>query len=130
MGGLMLLIWSIRFFLFKLYESPKYLMGRGRDEDAVEVMHIVASYNRTTSMLTVEQLKAGGSSAGEKVSDGKGLDTSAKGALRRQLDKMSPAHVKALFATKKLAWSTSLLIIIWGMCKIQVFLLLYMNMSS
>jgi hypothetical protein len=26
MGGLMMLLWAVRFFVFKLYESPKHLM--------------------------------------------------------------------------------------------------------
>lgn len=112
----MLLLWGTRFFLFKLYESPKYLMGRGRDQDAVDVMHKVASYNGKTTTLTLEQLTAAGSYGDEKNRvDDRRLDTSATGALRRQLEKLSAAHVKALFATRKLAWSTSLLIIIWGM---------------
>lgn len=115
LGGLMLLLWGTRFFLFKLYESPKYLMGRGRDQDAVDVMHKVASYNGKTTTLTLEQLTAAGSYGDEKNRvDDRRLDTSATGALRRQLEKLSAAHVKALFATRKLAWSTSLLIIIWA----------------
>ena len=34
----MFILWFIRFFVFTMYESPKYLMGRGRDEDAVKVV--------------------------------------------------------------------------------------------
>lgn len=122
----MLLLWGIRFFLFKLHESPKYLMGRGRDQDAVDVMHKVATYNGRTSLLTVEQLKAAGSYASEKKGTDNGrLDTSAMGAFKRQLEKLSADHVKSLFATRKLAWSTSLLIIIWGMCMCYVLLVLF-----
>jgi hypothetical protein len=125
MGGLMLLLWSIRFFLFKLYESPKYLMGRGRDQDAVDVMHRVALYNGRTTTLTVEQLTAAGSYASEKMgADDRRLDTSATGAFKRQLEKVNGDHVRALFATRKLALSTSLLIIIWGTCTCYVLLLL------
>ena len=36
-GSLTLLMWGIRFFLFPLYESPKYLMGKGEDDEAVAV---------------------------------------------------------------------------------------------
>ena len=41
----MMILWFIRFFFFKLHESPKYLMGRGRDQDAVAVVHAIARYN-------------------------------------------------------------------------------------
>ncbi|KAG8216949.1 hypothetical protein J3R82DRAFT_7230 [Butyriboletus roseoflavus] len=57
MGGLMMFLWILRFFVFNLYESPKFLMGRGRDEDAVEIIHKVAAYNGKTSYLTVDHLK-------------------------------------------------------------------------
>lgn len=107
----MFILWAIRFFLFKLYESPKYLMGRGRDEAAVEVVHLVAEHNGTTSSLTVEDLKNAGSLG---LEEGPKLDASAAGAVKRQLAKFNGGHVRSLFATKKLAYSTSLLIILWG----------------
>ncbi|KZT25442.1 MFS general substrate transporter [Neolentinus lepideus HHB14362 ss-1] len=113
MGGLMLLLFVLRFFVFHLYESPKYLMGRGRDEEAVEVIHKIADYNRVTSNLTLEQLKKAGDL---KVSNrDEELDTSAKAAALRKLRMFKWEHVTALFATRKLAWSTSLLIIVWAL---------------
>lgn len=111
----MMILWAIRFFLFKLYESPKYLMGRGRDEEAVAVIHKVAEANGKVSSLTVERLKSAG--AIESAQETKGdlaVDSSAIAVLRRHLSKFSSGHVKSLFATRKLAYSTSLLIILWG----------------
>ncbi|KAF8910712.1 MFS general substrate transporter [Mucidula mucida] len=112
MGGLMLFLWCIRFFLFKLYESPKYLMGRGRDEQAIEVLHAVAERNgkRNVSLLSVEDL-VGVSEKGQQQE----IDTSAKGAIRRKLSSLSGNHVKSLFATRKLAYSTSLIIVLWAL---------------
>jgi hypothetical protein len=107
----MMILWGIRFFVFKLYESPKYFMGRGRDEQAVEVIHLLAEYNGTTSPLTLEHLQRAGIYAEkEKIWQ----DTGAAAAVKRQLAKVSGNHVKALFATRKLAYSTSLLIVLWG----------------
>ncbi|TFK52666.1 MFS general substrate transporter [Heliocybe sulcata] len=115
MGGLMLVLSILRFFVFHLYESPKYLMGRGRDEEAVEVVHKIAQYNGATSNLTLELMK----NAGElKISDRERedkLDTSARAAVIRQLQVLKWDHVSALFATRKMAWSTSLLIILWAL---------------
>lgn len=110
MGGLMLLCWFLR-FIFHLHESPKYLMGRGRDAEAVKIMHAIAAYNGRTCSLTLEKLEEAG-----KVDDGRGvkgnLDT--KAGVLRKLMIVSGDHVRSLFATKKLALSTSLLIAIWG----------------
>ena len=36
MGGLMIVLWAIRFFLFKLYESPKWLMSQGEVRSGVD----------------------------------------------------------------------------------------------
>ncbi|PIL22728.1 MFS general substrate transporter [Ganoderma sinense ZZ0214-1] len=127
LGGLMIVLFILRFFVFHLYESPKYLMGRGRDEEAVEVIHAIARYNGKTSSLRVEMLKqcekyaiGGPVSDGEKEKDGQEdvkvvpMDTSLRAALVRKLRMMNSDHVKALFATKKLAYSTSLLIVLWA----------------
>lgn len=106
----MMVLWAIRFFVFQLYESPKYLMGAGRDEEAVEVVHKVAAYNGTTSSLTVEQLRA------PEYEEGRKQDTSVQAAVERKLSTFKGNHVKSLFASPKLAYSTSLLIVLWGEC--------------
>jgi MFS family permease len=49
MGGISLIEFIIRMVFFKIYESPKYLMGKGRDEEAVKVVHEVARRNGKTS---------------------------------------------------------------------------------
>ncbi|KAG5335979.1 hypothetical protein C0989_012432 [Termitomyces sp. Mn162] len=103
MGGLMFVLWVIRFFIFKLYESPKYLMGRGRDEAAVDVVHRVAEHNGTTSRLTLDELTQPGSLS---FVNSREMDTSAKGVIARQLAKFDAGHMNSLFATKKLALAT------------------------
>ena len=122
-GGILLVMWILRFFVFNLYESPKYLMGRGRDEEAIAVVKRVAAYNgreHVVEKLTAEDLKRAGTLASGGVEEGKGtehaeMDTSALGAVRRKVRSVFGAgHLKALFATKKLAWNTSLLIFLWG----------------
>ena len=119
MGGLMLILFVIRFFVFRLYESPKYLMGRGRDAEAVSVVHKIAAYNGTTSHLTLEALQAverreKGDIEGKAVT----MDTSALGAVKRTVDKFGWEHGTPLFRTRQLALSTSLLIVVWGTCSI------------
>ncbi len=123
LGGLMIVLFIFRFFVFHLYESPKYLMGRVRDEEAVEVIHAIAKYNGKTSSLTVEMLKecekyaVGGPDAEKDSQEAlktQPMDTSMRAAFVRKLRMMNSDHIKALFATKKLAYSTSLLIVLWA----------------
>jgi len=106
----MLVLWFIRFFVFTLYESPKYLMGRGRDAEAVEIIHKVAAYNGKTVNLAVEDLTR----FDKNAEDGQQLDTSARAAILRKTEKFSLGHIKALFVTPKLAWSSALIIVTWA----------------
>jgi MFS family permease len=107
MGGLTLIMFFVRFVLFTIYESPKYLIGKGRDEDAVRIMHEVARRNGKTSTLTIEDLRA-------CEPEGYVARTDAATAVRRKLDEVNLDRVKTLFHTKKLALSTSLIMIVWA----------------
>ena len=49
MGGISLIEFVIRFAFFTVFESPKYLMGKGQDEEAVRIVHEVARRNGKTS---------------------------------------------------------------------------------
>ncbi|OJA08971.1 hypothetical protein AZE42_13988, partial [Rhizopogon vesiculosus] len=107
LGGITLFLWGIRFFVFTLLESPRFLSGIGRDAEAVEVIHKLAKFNGRTSSLTVEELEAPERAAGARSS------SQEKRNILSKSSKYDPVHVKALFATPKMAWSTSLLIAIW-----------------
>ncbi|CUA76078.1 putative MFS-type transporter PB1E7,08c [Schizosaccharomyces pombe 972h-] [Rhizoctonia solani] len=131
MGGLMIVLWIFRFFVFKLHESPKYLMGRGKLQEAVTVVHAVAKYNGRDTDLTVEQLEEAGapreiSERKKEEEDGQAplrppvMDTSALGAFRRSLREYDSSLIKMLFATPKLAVSTSLIICVWAIIGLAV----------
>lgn len=114
----MLFLFFLRFFVFHLYESPKFLVGRGKDSQAIEVLQKVAKYNSSEFSLSLSQLtdleiKKG--DKGEKDEAPAQVDTSVRAALRRNLEKFELNHIKALFATRQLAYSTSLVILLWGM---------------
>ncbi|KAF8153781.1 major facilitator superfamily domain-containing protein [Crassisporium funariophilum] len=104
LGGITLVLWGLRFFVFDLVESPRYLIGKGKDEEAVAVIHKIAAYNSTASSLTVDQLTA----VGSLTQNGEG-----KGMLSKTSN-FTLVHIKALFSTRKMAYSTSLLISVWG----------------
>jgi MFS family permease len=107
MGGLTLIMFFVRFVLFTIYESPKYLIGKGRDEDAVRVVHEVARRNGKTSTLSIEDLRA-------CEPEGYVARTDAATAVKRKLDEVNLDRVKTLFHTKKLAFSTGLIMAVWA----------------
>ncbi|OAA33480.1 membrane transporter [Moelleriella libera RCEF 2490] len=107
-GGLTLLMFVARFVLFSIYESPKYLVGKGRDEEAVKVIHEVARRNGKTVSLTVEDLRA-------CESRGYVAQTDTSAAVKRHLDKVNPEKVRALFSTPRMALSTGIMMLIWAL---------------
>ena len=100
----------LRFFVFHLYESPKFLMGRGRNQAAVDNIHAIAKYNGTESSLRVGDLDQIDTLYGRNEAD-----TSATAAVKRNLERFNLSHVRGLFATRRLAFSTGLTISLWGL---------------
>ena len=107
LGGLWMVLFVVR-FVFPLYESPKYLMSRGRDDQAVAVVHEVARRNGRPSNLTVADLQRFDAVGGEAQR------TDAGAALQRRLQKLNLSHVRALFGSVRLAYSTSLIMAVWA----------------
>ena len=112
MGGVALLMFLVRFVCFTIYESPKFLMGKGRDAEAVKIVHEVARRNGKTSTLTLEELELCNELAPAGSISQPQSHTQA--ALKRNLEKIDTRHIKALFATRKLAFSTSLITLVWA----------------
>ncbi|CAK7212642.1 hypothetical protein SBRCBS47491_001536 [Sporothrix bragantina] len=126
MGGLTLIMFAARFFLFTLHESPKYLMGRGLDIDAVRVVHEVARRNGTTSTLSIEDLQACEPAGyvnpaladGAAESSGGGpssFRTNFVAAVRRNLAEFDLDRIHALFASRRLGLSTGLIMAVWAL---------------
>ncbi|KAK6859859.1 hypothetical protein PG995_003495 [Apiospora arundinis] len=107
MGGLTLLMFVVRFAFFTIFESPKFLMGKGRDEDAVRIIHEVARRNGMTSELTLDDLKA-------CEPEGYVNRAAAADVVKRKLQTIDLSHVRPLFRTKRLAWNTTALMIVWA----------------
>jgi hypothetical protein len=107
LGGLMLLMALLRIFTFPLYESPRYLLGRGHDKEAVAVVREVARYNGTETSLTVEDFEEAARGAEQK-------ETAHMWRVLGESSAWTFKHVRGLFATEKMAWTTSLLLWIWG----------------
>jgi hypothetical protein len=109
MGGVALIMFLIRFVAFSIFESPKFHMGKGRDEMAVKIVHEVARRNGKTSGLSIEDLRVC-----DGLQGGVGMETDNAAAIKRKLASLRGDHVRALFATRKLAFSTSMIMVVWA----------------
>lgn len=58
LGGITIGIFLARFVLFRFQESPKFLLYRGRDEEAVKVLQYIAKYNKVQCNITLEDFQA------------------------------------------------------------------------
>jgi MFS family permease len=119
-GGVSIICFLSRFVLFSLFESPKYYLSRGQDEKAVEVIHKIAAVNKKTVSLTIEHLQAverqyarDAQETGAEV--GIVHDTSTKGIIKERLGQFRLNHIREAFGTKKLALSTSLVVLVWAL---------------
>jgi MFS family permease len=118
LGGLTLFLWGLRFFVFTLLESPRYLIGKGDDEAAVNIVHQLAKMNGTTTELTVDKLRKVAAPFQVREEEEE-QDVSTSGLVQRkkvlsESSYLTVRHVKALFSTPKMAWSTSLLMTLWA----------------
>jgi len=127
LGGIALFIFLLRFVLFTFQESPKYLIGRGRDEDAMKVLHNVAKVNGYDCRLSMDDFRA--LEANHGPGSGSGLPDSPNGSGDAMLKDGVPTQnaevanppfmqqVKNEFSRIKILFSTSALtrltILVW-----------------
>ncbi|KAL8918226.1 MAG: hypothetical protein Q9172_005519 [Xanthocarpia lactea] len=115
LGAICLFVFFLRFVVFRFQESPKYLLYRGKDEKAVEVLYNVAKFNgrqSTVTMALFEALTEEDSSVG---SEGTGRPILGAGAPQREKSfgdkvKIELARYKLLFANPTMARLT---ILVW-----------------
>lgn len=112
-GGLTLVMYLLR-LLFRVPETPKYLLGKGLDQQAVNVVHSIAARNRGTTWLTIDHFEAidrelNVSSSNEVLAP----NTDHRNIVKRNVDKFKPEKLRTLFSTPRLALSTSLLLFLW-----------------
>ncbi|KAK7753137.1 hypothetical protein SLS62_004869 [Diatrype stigma] len=109
-GALTFLMFILRFFFFHLYESPKYLLSRGRQDEAIAVVHGIAHKNKTKTWLTAEILD----SVGGSVQVNKKEKLSNVEIIKRSLGKFSTDRIGPLFKGTRLAIATVLLWFTWA----------------
>ncbi|KAK3360065.1 major facilitator superfamily domain-containing protein [Lasiosphaeria hispida] len=100
----------VRFFVFHLFESPKYLLSRGRQAEAVAVVHGIASRNGRKTWLTEEILDAVVDDPAPPLT----RRLSTTNILRNRLADFSGERIRPLFKTHKLGLATALIWFCWA----------------
>ncbi|CAM1506160.1 Fc.00g058010.m01.CDS01 [Cosmosporella sp. VM-42] len=99
-GSLVLLMSVLRITIIGLRETPKYLLGVGKEADLIDTLQYMATkYNRPCS-LTVEKLEACGT---------------IMTAHKKNMFSIGEAsiHIRGLFGTKKMSISTTSILLSW-----------------
>jgi MFS family permease len=100
----------IRFFLFHMFESPKYLLSRGRQAEAVAVVQGIAHKNNRKTWLTEEVLDAVVDDPAPRVR----RRLSTRNIIRNKLATFSSERIRPLFNSRKLGLTTSLIWFCWA----------------
>lgn len=113
-GGLTLVMFLMRLF-FRVYETPKYLLSKGHDRKAVEVVQNVARRSNTTTWLTISHFEAVDAELqrGNSNLEIQSPNASSRNIFRKALEKFEPARLRSLVATPRLTMSLSLMLFLW-----------------
>lgn len=115
LGALALSFAFIRMFVFKMPESPRYLLSKNRDAEAVDAVNYVARRNGKPEPLRLEMLQEIDMHLGVVVSPEESgrQGLSKTQILKENLSDFKSTNFKNLFATRKLAQHTIIIWLIW-----------------
>ncbi|EGV63109.1 hypothetical protein CANTEDRAFT_106147 [Yamadazyma tenuis ATCC 10573] len=106
MGGLTLLFFIAR-FSFRVFESPRFYVARGRDDLAIDTLQKIAKINGTEVSLTLDQL--------QKVDEKYPEESTTKNHLvKEKVQKFNLEHLRNCFHSRKIAISSALVIFTWA----------------
>ena len=98
-GALVIVMALARVTLIRMVQTPRWLISQNRDADVLQVLDdMAAKYNRSHT-LTLDKLQAEGTILH--------TEKSVWSALRLKM------HFKGLFQTRKLGWSTTVILANW-----------------
>lgn len=105
-GAFVFVLSILRITVIRLEETPKFLLSEGKDEAALRVLRNIAEKYQRPCSLTLERLQACGITTQRK--------TTAAGMAQRLIDPREVIfHFKGLYATRKMALSTTLVWFSW-----------------
>lgn len=151
MGGLTLLCFVVRFFVFRIPESPKFLLSKRRDAEAVAALHRFARLcgrELSDDVVSVAILRSAAGEDGRMdeqdavVEEPKGITARVKHSLRgmvqnaRSLEFRSTlSHLRPLFSSFSMGYTVTMIWLLWGFIGLgyplfTAFLPSYLNQSS
>lgn len=101
-GALVFLLSIARVLVIRFHETPKFLLCQGRDEDVVKTLQDLAHKHNRECHLTLEQLQV------------HGQIQSAHAHNKASFAELA-VHVRGLFVTRTLAFSTTLVWLSWAL---------------
>ncbi|KAI0913863.1 sugar transporter [Ustulina deusta] len=110
-GIVTFIMFLVRFGLFHLFESPKFLLSQGRQAEAVAVVHGIAYRNNKKTWLTEEILDA---IVDAEDAEQEPIRVSASSVLKQNLNSFSLSHIQPLFQNRKLGLTTALIWFCWA----------------
>ncbi|CAG9970358.1 unnamed protein product [Clonostachys byssicola] len=105
----------VRILVFKMPESPRYLLSKKRDAEAVEAVNYVARRNGkpeplTLAMLNDIDIRLGNMTAGD---DSSRVGLTRKQILKENISDFKFSNIRQLFTTRPLIQHTTILWTIW-----------------
>lgn len=98
-GAVVLTMALARLLLIRMVQTPRWLLSQNRDEEVFAVLDGIARKYKRTHSLTLDQLRTQGTILH--------TEKSVWSSLRIKM------HFKGLFQTRKLGWSTTVIIANW-----------------
>ncbi|KAL2430105.1 MFS siderochrome iron transporter 1 [Exophiala dermatitidis] len=119
-GAITVAVFVLRVVVFRFKESPKYLLYRGKDEQAIEVLQHIARYNKRECHLTLETFTslssdAASASTGSSSSNSNHAILLGSGSNQKNLPlservKVELSRFKVLFSSFAM---TRLVVLVW-----------------
>ncbi|KAF8627128.1 hypothetical protein AX15_004529 [Amanita polypyramis BW_CC] len=125
LGCIIFLMFVLRCVVFDLQESSKYLISKGRDAEAIQVLQHLAHRNGKTITLTLEKLLI--------IQDSSRLPRPTSWqVIKGTFSNLSLPHIKPLFRGKTFALNTTMVLFLWGLIGLaaplfNAFLTLYLS---
>jgi hypothetical protein len=98
-GAIVLVMALVRVLLFKVVQTPRWLLSQNRDLEVIEILNDMANKHNKAHTLTFQQLQGEGAVAY--------TEKSVWSPFRLKM------HFEGLFQTRRLAWSTTMIMANW-----------------
>jgi hypothetical protein len=117
LGAMAIAFGLIRIFIFKIPESPRYLLSRGRDAEAVEAVNYIARYNGKPETLTLSMLEEIDRQVNTNNPDAKISPTETKQSLtdilKESFSDFTADKYRKLFKGRTMAQHSIVIFFIW-----------------